>query len=219
MYYTIFLKEIEDIYYSGFKDSAEKVIQMYGYEKENRHTKIPYRLTISLDEKSLKILKDISFKENEKNLSQVVRKAIYMYYTIKIDLNFQRDIEWLRNWVNALSTGEHLIIDVEHWSTFFELLFNNISKEDLLQKVRESGLSHGVQYAKRGINTIEEIVRTIERANWYEIKKEDEDTFVLILKEPRSCEFVKTFLEGIFESQNKNINIIKGSGKLIVIEE
>lgn len=184
-----------------------------------KNSKIPFRLTISLGNTHKKLLDEIMEKNNIESVSAIIREALELHHALLVQLNFKRDIEDLKNWVTALSTGEHLIVDMEHWSIFCEMVSTlpQPQKENIIKKFEDSGVSHGVQYLYRKINSTEKILRNIERANWYIIQKES-DAYILLLKDPRSSDIVEAFLRGIFKAQEKNVQITKGIGKLIVID-
>ena len=71
----------------------------------------------------------------------------------------------------------------------------------------------------KGLDTVEKILRYVEKANWYEIKDEGNGVYTLILNDLKIKRFVRTFLEKVFEGQKLRAEVNEGFGKLIVVEK
>jgi hypothetical protein len=108
-----------------------------------------------------------------------------------------------------------MILDIEHWRVIFSEI-EKIEDNNFWKHMEEIGLSHAFQYKMKGLDSIDKILRYVERANWYEIKEEGEGIYTLILNDLKIKKFVKLFLEKVFEGQRINAKINEGFGKLIV---
>lgn len=170
------------------------------------------RLSISLDKTSKEKLDKI-VKETGKNTSQIIRDLIDFGYEMLIT---GVDLESLRTWVDYLAKRQHMILDVEHWRVIFSEV-EKINNTDFWGQMEEIGLSHAVQYKLKGLDTVEKILKYVERANWFEVKIEKEGVYTLILNDPKIKRFVKTFLENVFRGQRIKAEISEGFGKLIVV--
>ncbi|WP_202319043.1 ribbon-helix-helix protein, CopG family [Archaeoglobus neptunius] len=172
------------------------------------------RLSISLDDSSREKLEKLKIKTG-KSTSEMVRDLIELGYEI-----YQSgvDFEALKAWIDYLAKRQHMILDIEHW----RVIFNEIEKingGEFWVQMEEIGLSHAFQYKMKGLDTVEKILRYVEKANWYEIKDEGNGVYTLILNDLKIKRFVKTFLEKVFEGQGIKAEVNEGFGKLIVVEK
>lgn len=170
------------------------------------------RLSISLDKTTKEKLERI-VKHSGKSVSQVIRELIDLGYELGI---VGVDVETLRAWVDYLAKRQHMILDVEHWRVIFSEI-EKINSEEFWDQMVEIGLSHAVQYKLKGLDTVEKILKYVEKANWFEIKVERDGVYTLILNDLKIKRFVKTFLENVFKGQRLKAEISEGFGKLIVI--
>ena len=172
------------------------------------------RLSISMDSETKSKLDEIKRRKG-KSVSETIRDVINLSYEIlKLDV----DIESLTAWVDYLAKRQHMILDIEHWRVIFSEL-ERIDNEDFWKKMEEIGLSHAIQYRMKGLNTVEGILKYVEKANWYEIKDEGSGVYTLILNDLKIKKFVRVFLEKVFEGQGLKADIKEGFGKLIVTDE
>uniref|UniRef100_A0A7C2NDE7 Ribbon-helix-helix protein, CopG family n=1 Tax=Archaeoglobus fulgidus TaxID=2234 RepID=A0A7C2NDE7_ARCFL len=171
------------------------------------------RLSISLDAASKEKLEKLK-KMTGKSSSEIIRELIDLGYDI---YRFGVDSQSLEAWVDYLAKRQHMILDIEHWRVIFSEIENS-DNNHFWRQMEEIGLSHAMQYKMKGLDTVEKILRYVEKANWYEIKEEGGGVYTLILNDLKIKRFVRTFLEKVFEGQNIKAEIKEGFGKLIVIE-
>ncbi len=172
------------------------------------------RLSVSLDTKSKKKLEELK-KMTGKSTSEVIRELINLGYDVyKLGVDSQS----LEAWIDYLAKRQHMILDIEHWRVIFNEIEDSEDSE-FWRQMEEIGLSHALQYKMKGLDTVEKILRYVEKANWYEIKDERDGVYTLILNDLKIKRFVKTFLEKVFEGQNLKAEIKEGFGKLIVVEK
>jgi hypothetical protein len=174
-------------------------------------TTVTERLSISVDNVTKKKLDEMKRKKN-KSSSEIVRELInFGYELMKTDV----DTESIQIWIDYLAKRQHMILDIEHWRVIFSEI-EKIEDNNFWKHMEEIGLSHAFQYKMKGLDSIDKILRYVERANWYEIKEEGEGIYTLILNDLKIKKFVKLFLEKVFEGQRINAKINEGFGKLIV---
>ncbi|AAB90877.1 ribbon-helix-helix protein, CopG family [Archaeoglobus fulgidus] len=172
------------------------------------------RLSVSLDDKSKEKLEKMR-KMTGKSTSELIRDLIDLGYDI---YQLGVDTDSLEAWVDYLAKRQHMILDIEHWRVIFNEI-EGVNNSEFWRQMEEIGLSHAVQYKMKGLDTVEKILRYVEKANWYEIKDEGNGVYTLILNDLKIKRFVKTFLEKVFEGQNLKAEIKEGFGKLIVVEK
>ncbi len=172
------------------------------------------RLSISIDDESKEKLERLKDK-TRKGTSELIRDLIDLGYEI-----YQSgvDTESLKAWIDYLAKRQHMILDIEHWRVIFNEL-ERVDSNDFWKQMEEIGLSHALQYKMKGLDTVEKILRYVEKANWYEIKEEKRGIYTLILNDLKIKRFVKVFLEKVFEGQEIRAEVKEGFGKLIVVEK
>ncbi len=172
------------------------------------------RLSISMDSETKAKLEEIRRRKG-KSISETIRDIIdFSYEIMKLDV----DSEALTAWIDYLAKRQHMILDIEHWRVIFSEI-EKIDNKEFWKQMEEIGLSHAMQYKMKGLDTVEKILRYVEKANWYEIKDEGGGVFTLILNDLKIKKFVKVFLEKVFEGQGLEVEIKEGFGKLIVVDE
>lgn len=169
--------------------------------------RVPKRLTVSLDEESLKLIEELQFKYKTSK-GDVVRRAVHFYN------EFDRlgiPLQTLRVYVDFLAKGEHVICDVDHWKTLFEEIGEGSKK--FWDEVYKIGEMHRDEYADKGLKSVREILEYVEKTNWYRLSVDSENSFTLVLNVPQARRFMRTFFEGLFRPL-LNVDIADTYGKI-----
>jgi hypothetical protein len=171
------------------------------------------RLSVSIDVLTKKKLDELKERKG-KNVSEIIRDLINLGYEL---MKADADLDALRAWIDYLAKRQHMILDIEHWRVIFSEI-EKIDNSEFWKQMEEIGLSHAFQYKMKGLDSVEKIIKYVEKANWYEIKDEGNGVYTLILNDLKIKKFVRVFLEKVFEGQGLNAEIKEGFGKLIVLE-
>ncbi|KUO39497.1 MAG: hypothetical protein AVW06_03730 [Hadesarchaea archaeon DG-33-1] len=169
--------------------------------------RVPKRLTVSLDEESLKLIEGLQVK-HKTSKGDVVRRAIHFYnefYRVGIPL------QTLMAYIDFLAKGEHVICDVDLWKALFEEIGEGSKK--FWDAVYRTGETHRDEYADKGLKGVREILEYVEKANLCRLSVDSENSFTLILTVPQSRRFVRTFFEGLFRLL-PNVDITDTYGKI-----
>jgi hypothetical protein len=110
-----------------------------------------------------------------------------------------------------LSEGEHIILDVDHWIAFLRLFETHPEKDKFLELHREVAKSHAEQFRDK---PIENILERLEVCNFFRINKLGEKEFTLIFGNEMTKNFIRTFLEEIFNGLGLNVEIREDLTKL-----
>ncbi len=171
------------------------------------------RLSISIDENSKRKLD--SLKRQNISTSECIRHLIDIGYTLFKESEV--DYETLSIWVKLLAKREHVIMDMEYLRLIFSEL-ERIQKEDFWKKIREIAASHAIEFKVRGFNSVEDILKFMEKSNWFEFKKISEGVFSLIPIDFATKNFIKVSFEEIFSKLSLPVKIKEGFGKLMIID-
>jgi hypothetical protein len=90
-------------------------------------SKNPTRITVAFDQSTASLLEKIS-KETELSQSEIMRRALKFYNDNKAltDATLRRKAY---AYMDLLLDGEHIILDVDHWLLFLQLVESSPDKE------------------------------------------------------------------------------------------
>jgi hypothetical protein len=173
----------------------------------------PTRITVAFDKQTAELLEKIS-TDAQVSQSEVMRRALKFYNenrsledpTIKKKIGFYMDM---------LLNGEHMILDVDHWLSFLQLVATSSEKEKekFWTEHREIARSHWEQL-KTKVHSPEEMLTRLEACNFFRITRNGPNDFTLILYSDISKEFVKVFLEEYFSAMGVKAEIKENLAKL-----
>ncbi|MFH1773702.1 MAG: ribbon-helix-helix protein, CopG family [Methanobacteriota archaeon] len=156
--------------------------------------KAPTRITIALDEETNKLLGKLR-AEDKLSQSGLVRRALQFYSQYKGMLGTQGGKK-INTYVEMLSEGEHIILDVDHWLLFLKFIETSPESEKFWEECRLVAKSHGEQLSQK-IKSVENLLERLEACNFFKISKSSESEFTLVLGSNISKKFVRTFLEDV----------------------
>ncbi len=172
-----------------------------------------YRTSISLDSKTLDMLEELT-KKTGRSASEIVREAVATYYELEFSNKISKKA--VKIYIDFLSEGEHVIVDLEHWEAMWNVL-NNTADDNFWKLIEKSGQEHGIQYYNKGLRDVKSILEYMEPGNFFRVKEDAENSFTLILSCPSEMRFLKIFLENIFKAQNIDVEIRESIGKLRIV--
>jgi hypothetical protein len=169
----------------------------------------PIRVTIALDKATAELFERL---KNEERASQsgLIRRALRFYAEYK-DMMEGKD-ERINTYVDMLTEGEHLIIDLDHWLLFMKYLEG---VEEFWEDHREIARAHGEQLPGK-TRTPEDLLKRLEACNFYKLKKDSDDEYTLMLGSERNIRFIKVFLEEVLEGMGHKADIKEDLTKLRV---
>lgn len=169
--------------------------------------KLPIRMSVALDEETAEILE--SLRSPGTSQSDVVRRALRFYNSFK-DLRGQ-DLERIRLHEEMLSSGEHVILDLDHLVAFLDVVEKSDS-QDFWEVHRKISRNHAEQLQNA---SVENILRRLESCNFFRMSKSGEDQ-TLVFGNEAVKKFMRLFLEEIFKGLNKDVEIKEDLSKLRV---
>ncbi len=175
--------------------------------------KLPERVTIALDEETVELFKKA---KNDLRVSQseLMRDALKFYCKYKT-LFEAIDVAQMRTYVEMLSSGEHIIVDIDHWLLFLNFIESHQEKERFWALHREVCQAHAEQFKYRQYH-VEYLLKRLEACNLFTLRRDSENSFTLVLGSDIAKRFIKTELEEIFEGMGFKVNIKEDLAKLRV---
>ena len=152
----------------------------------------PKRVTVALDSETNTLFENL-VKEMKTSQSELVRKALRSYQENKALVDPENK-EKLQCYMDMLLSGEHVILDVDHWLLFLNLVESSPEKEFFWQKHREVAMSHAEQLGHK-VCSLEDLLKRLETCNFFRLTKNSGNDFTLVLGSELTKKFVKTFIE------------------------
>jgi hypothetical protein len=173
----------------------------------------PTRITVAFDPSTANLLEKIS-KEAGLSQSEIMRRALRFYYENRAieDVATRKKIY---TYMDLLLSGEHVILDVDHWLLFLKLVETCPSKEKFWEEHRDVARSHTEQL-KTKVLTAEELLMRLEACNFFRMTKNSKNDFTLVLGSELPKTFVRIFLEEYFAGMGVKAEIKENLAKLRV---
>lgn len=118
--------------------------------------------------------------------------------------------------MDMLLSSEHVILDIDHWLLFINLIESSPEKERFWEKHREIARSH-VEELKQKVHSVGDILERLEACNFFIITKNSEKDFTLVLYSETTKRFIKVFLEEFFSAMGLKVEIRENLTKLRLV--
>ena len=161
------------------------------------------RLSISLNEKSISIIKKYLSKYNTSQ-ADIIRRSLSCLETIE-EATEKIQLDNILTYVDYLANKEHLIIDIAHWKSIFIEIGDGSKK--FWDEVYKIGDAHRSEYFDKGIREVKQVLEYVEKTNWYKLNISSKSSFTLVLAAAESTKFIKTFFEGFFSKYPQKVEI------------
>jgi hypothetical protein len=174
----------------------------------------PTRITVAFDKSTADLLEKIS-TEAQVSQSEIMRRALKFYSDNKA-LEDPQTKKKIHACLDMLLTGEHIILDVDHWLMFLRLIASSPEKEQFWAEHKEVARSHWEQL-KTKVHSPEEMLSRLEVCNFYRLTKNAPNDYTLVLVSEVSKDFIRIFLEEYFGAMGVKAEIKENLTKLRVI--
>jgi len=175
--------------------------------------KAPERITIAMDEETFG-----SFKKMKEDLgvsqSELMREALKFYSKHKTLFEFIEDKKVYTH-AEMLSTGEHIVLDIDHWLLFLRFIESHPDNEKFWELHKAICEAHAEQFRHKFYRA-EYVLKRLETCNLFKLSKTSKNTFTLVLGSDVPKKFVKTELEEIFDGMGFQVEIKEDFSKLRV---
>jgi predicted CopG family antitoxin len=178
--------------------------------------KVNNRITIAIDDDSYDLVNKM--KENLKvSQSEIFRKALRFYskYGDLMDSGKDNDKK-INTYLELLSGGEHIILDVDHYLSFLKFIESSPNKDKFWEDNKVIGRSHADQFNNRFEN-FEGAVKRLETCNFFKLVKESSNRYTLLLGSEIPKKFVKMFLEEVLNGMGFKVEIKEDLAKLRIV--
>jgi hypothetical protein len=173
----------------------------------------PTRITVAFDKSTADLLEKIS-AEAQVSQSEIMRRALKFYNENKA-LEDPATKKKIHAYLDMLFTGEHIILDVDHWLMFLRLIASSPERETFWKEHKEVARAHWEQL-KTKVHSPEEMLYRLEVCNFYRLTKNAPNDYTLVLVSEVSKDFIRIFLEEYFAAMGVKAEIKENLTKLRV---
>lgn len=173
----------------------------------------PTRITVAFDKTTAQLLEKMS-TDAQASQSEIMRRAIKFYSQNKgfEELSVAKKIH---AYLDMMLTGEHVIVDIDHWLMFLRLISSSPEKEKFWSEHKQVARAHWEQL-KTKVHSPEELLERLEACNFFRLTKNDSKDFTLVLVSELSKDFIRIFLEEYFAAMGVKAEIKENLTKLRV---
>ena len=174
----------------------------------------PTRITVAFDKTTADLLEKIS-TEAQVSQSEVMRRALKFYNENKA-LEDSATRKKIQAYIDMLLSGEHVILDVDHWLMFLRLIASSPEREKFWINHKEVARAHWEQL-KTKVHSTEDLLARLEICNFYRLTKNAPNDYTLVLVSESSKDFIRIFLEEYFSAMSVKAEIKENLTKLRVM--
>jgi hypothetical protein len=176
-------------------------------------SKNPTRITVAFDSATANLLEKIS-AETDLSQSEIMRRALRFYNDNKA-LADPVVRKKAFAYMDLLLNGEHIILDVDHWLLFLQLIESSPEKEKFWAEHKAVARAHKEQL-KSKVYSAEELLGRLEVCNFYRLTKNSDREFTLVFGSELPKKFVRVFLEEYFAAMGIKADVKENLTKLSV---
>ncbi len=153
--------------------------------------KNPVRITVALDEDSLRVFNELR-EDLGLSQSEIVRRALKFYRDYRTLENYSKDR--IETYVEMLEGGEHVILDIDHWVSMLRFVDEHPKSEEFWELHRAVARAHAEEFEGKDVDYI---LRRLEACNFFRLSKKGGE-YTLVLNNELVKKFVRLFLEELF---------------------
>jgi len=170
------------------------------------------RITVALDNGAGEVFRNLETEFRSK--SELFRRALHFYSEHRKVLG-EHGVEKIQIWIDALSKGEYVILDLDYWILFLKFVEKSPYKDEFRESCKAVGRSFASRLSSE-IHSVEEFLKRVEACNFYRLNKIAEDEFVLIPNSDFGKMFIKNFIYDVLTEMGYKIKIDENMSRLRV---
>ena len=169
--------------------------------------KRPIRVTVALDEETYEIFNRLR-DELKVSQSELIRRVL-RFYSVYGELE-RYESRKVMIYVEMLSEGEHVILDIDHWIAFLRFIETHPEKEKFWEIHRDVARAHAEEFKGRDAKYV---LERLEACNFFRINAKNGE-WTLVLNHESTKKFIRDFLEEVFKNMGLNVEIKEDLMKL-----
>jgi Arc/MetJ-type ribon-helix-helix transcriptional regulator len=182
--------------------------------KSALNMKNPIRITVALDDETNDLIENLTSKAGVSK-SELMRQAV-RFYNENRSLTDNVVRKKLNSYMELLLSGEHIILDVDHWLLFLNLVESSPEKEHFWEKCKEVARSHAEQLRSK-VRSPEDLFDRLEACNFFRMTKNSQKDFTLVLTSETAKKFIRVFVEEFLSSMGLKAELKENVAKIRVV--
>ena len=170
-------------------------------------------VSVSFDDETAAIFRDIK-KDLVVSNSELMRRALKFYSSHKVLLE-SVDVERVYTYLEMLSDGEHVILDMNHLILFLQFIESHPGKEKFWEMHQKVSQGHAEEFIYKNYDA-KGVLSRLEACNLFKLSMTSETDFTLILGYDVPKKFIEKELEDIFSKMGYRTEIREGLSKISV---
>jgi Arc/MetJ-type ribon-helix-helix transcriptional regulator len=176
--------------------------------------KNPIRITVALNGETNDLIEKMA-NEARVSKSELIRQTV-RFYNENRDLTDNLVRKKLSSYLELLLSGEHIILDVDHWLLFLNLVETSPEKEYFWEKCREVARSHAEQLRNK-VHSPEDLFERLEACNFFKTTKNSQKDFTLVLASETTKKFIRIFIEEFLSTMGLKVELKENVAKIRVV--
>ncbi|WP_276273998.1 ribbon-helix-helix protein, CopG family [Haloarcula litorea] len=174
------------------------------------------RVTVSLDEESREALESLS-EQTDGSRSEVIREAI-AFYAANFESARASDSDHLQTYYEMLSTGEHVLLDVDLLHAFLDQVAEPEDRDDeFLETIDRVAEYHAQEYAER-FDSLEDVLDWLSVCGFLTVRGADEGSYHVVFPSESLRWFMTRFIRGSVADLDFDVEIEESVSKVLFTE-
>lgn len=174
------------------------------------------RVTVSLDDDSKAALESV-ISQTGNGQSEVVRRAL-TFYAANFEAASGRPSDNLEQYYQMLSSGEHVLLDVDFLHAFLEHAYDGGDPDpSFVEAADRVSDYHAREYTER-FDSVGELLEWLSFCGFLAVRREEGDVYHVVFPSEPIRWFMTRFIERSTVDLPREIEIEQGVSKVIVTE-
>lgn len=174
------------------------------------------RVTVSLDEESEAALAELG-EESGESRSELIRRAI-SFYAANFESATATDSDDLQTYYQMLSTGEHVLLDVDFLHAFLDYVDPaDRTNSEFADRIDQIAEYHAREYAER-FESLGEVLEWLSLCGFLTVREVEGDSYHVVFPSESNRWFMTRFIEGSVAELPFELEIEESVSKVLLKE-
>ncbi|WP_262175086.1 ribbon-helix-helix protein, CopG family [Haloarcula laminariae] len=174
------------------------------------------RVTVSLDDDAKSALEDLA-EQTDDSRSEMIREAI-TFYAANFDSAQTSDSDRLHTYYEMLSTGEHVLLDVDLLHVFLSLVDDPDDRDEaFLGMIDQVAEYHAQEYAER-FDSLEEVLDWLSLCGFLTVRRAEAGRYHVVFPSESLRWFMVRFIRGSVTDLPFDVTVEESVSKVLFTE-
>jgi len=174
------------------------------------------RVTVSLDDDAKSALEGLT-EQTDESRSEMIREAVKFYAT-NFDAARASDSDHLHTYYEMLSTGEHVLLDVDLLHVFLSQVENPEDRdEEFLAMLDQVAQYHAQEYVER-FDSLEDVLEWLSLCGFLTVRRAEEGSYHVVFPSEPLRWFMVRFIRGSVTDFPFDVTVEESVSKVLFTE-